>query len=107
MSRKDDAGKPEMALLDDFGLALLAIGHVATFGAKKYSRGGWQTVPDALHRYKSAAERHRRLARYQENDPESGMPHRWHAAWNELCIVELEERAKLEEGNEGLDRKDG
>jgi hypothetical protein len=61
---------------------------VLTFGAKKYSPGGWKTVPDAKDRYFAAALRH--LTAYQsgeKTDPESGLSHLAHAA---CCIMFLQ-----------------
>lgn len=93
---KLDAGKPRfMLVLKDMAKAIYCVVKVATFGANKYTDGGWLQVQDGIRRYDEAAERHRN-ARFQgeETDPESGMSHRWHEAWNTLAALELEERAK-------------
>lgn len=51
------------------------------FGAKKYARWGWRTVPDAPRRYFAAMERHiKAFKRGEDIDPESGLPHLDHAA---------------------------
>ena len=56
---KLDAGKPRMGLvLGGFSRALLAVGEVGTFGAKKYSDNGWKHVPDGISRYTDALYRH-------------------------------------------------
>jgi hypothetical protein len=86
---KADEGKPEAALLLDFSRALMAVAEVSTFGAKKYTRGGWQTVEDADHRYTSALLRHMFKAEQEDHDEESGLLHRAHAAWNALATLEL------------------
>lgn len=86
---KLDQGKPEAALLLDFGKALTAVAEVSTYGANKYTRGGWQKVDDAEHRYKSAMLRHLFNERYAEVDEESQLLHLAHLAWNALAILEL------------------
>jgi hypothetical protein len=48
---KTDEGKPQASLLLLFGKALRAVARVGTFGAIKYTRGGWQSVPDGINRY--------------------------------------------------------
>lgn len=86
---KLDQGKPDVALLLDFSRALTAVGEVSTYGANKYSRGGWQSVPDGIHRYQSAMLRHLFASRYEERDAESGLPHLACVAWNALAVAEL------------------
>lgn len=77
--RKDDAGKLRYDLVDD--AAEEALVSVLTFGAQKYSPGGWRHVPDAQARYFAALRRHLRAHRRGEKvDPESGLPHLAHAA---------------------------
>jgi hypothetical protein len=91
---KLDAGKVLAdQILAGFPRALSAIAEVGTFGAKKYSMNGWQSVEDGINRYMNAACRHR-LARHKGElyDPESGMLHSWHEAWNVLAALELMER---------------
>lgn len=89
---KHDAGKPLAAILADFPHALEGIVAVGTYGANKYMRRGWETVPDAKQRYADAFWRHLLKSCYEDNDPESGLPHKWHAAWNLLAVIELEAR---------------
>ena len=62
---------------------------VGTHGARKYSRGGWQSVPDALTRYKDAEWRHLLKSRHEEYDQDSGLLHDAHKAWNVLAQLEL------------------
>lgn len=91
---KLDAGKPDASLLRDFGLALLAVAEVGTYGAKKYSRGGWQTVTDGYNRYSAADFRHKFYGRYEELDPDTQLLHDAHAAWNALAALELKLRER-------------
>lgn len=89
---KLDAGKNRLGLvLGDFSLALQQVGSVGTYGANKYTAHGWIDVPDAIERYLDALFRH--LLAYtagEEHDPESGIPHLSHAAWNILAVLEKE-----------------
>lgn len=89
---KYDDGKVLGQLLGDFSRALMGVAEVGTFGAQKYTRGGWQTVPCATQRYYDALWRHLLLANQEDCDPESGMTHLEHAAWNILAVVELKKR---------------
>ena len=95
---KDDKGKPPVGLVfESFPRALLAIADVAGMGAKKYTRGGWQTVENGDTRYTDAMGRHI-LNKYIDghNDPESELPHLAHAAWNALAVLELYLRENTE-----------
>lgn len=88
---KLDAGKNRLGLvLGGFAGALEAVGRVGTFGAAKYSDGGWLHVPVARERYTDAFLRHimRDLAGEQD-DPETGLLHAAHAAWNALARLQL------------------
>jgi len=87
---KLDSGKVLAGVLFDFSHALLAVAEVGTFGANKYSRGGWQFVPDGVTRYRDAMVRHQ-LA---ENiggpiDSDSQCLHAAQVAWNALAVLEL------------------
>jgi len=88
---KLDQGKPWVdAIWSGFPRAQLAVAEVGTFGAKKYSLNGWQSVDDALRRYADAGARHRLLRQMGEtHDPESGLPHIYHEAWNMMAVLEL------------------
>lgn len=60
-----------------------AVAEIMTFGARKYTRDGWRSVPDAGLRYFAAMERHLKSFRKgEDNDPESGLHHLAHAACN-------------------------
>lgn len=89
---KLDSGKIKAGLLADFAYALSSVAEVGTFGANKYSRGGWQHVDNAVERYTDAMWRHLLKARHEPIDPDSGLPHIAHAAWNILAVMELEAR---------------
>ena len=86
---KLDAGKTMAGVLNDFALALMAVAEVGTFGAVKYTRGGWQVVPNAITRYNDAGWRHRLKARHEAVDPDSKLLHKAHEAWNILAELEL------------------
>lgn len=90
---KYDAGKTDPSLiLNGMPRALLAVAEVATFGAKKYARDSWQTVPNALMRYTAAKDRHRIEGAMAEYDTESCLLHAAHEAWNALAVLELKLR---------------
>ncbi len=86
---KLDAGKPELALLQDFAGALREVGKVATFGARKYSRGGWRHVDDGIHRYTSAMWRHWLDEADSPIDADSQCYHAAQVAWNALARLQL------------------
>ena len=88
---KLDNDKPDMDLvLGAFSRALIEVGNVGTFGAKKYSENGWLKVPSGFRRYTSAMLRH---YTYEEIDgkfdKESNLYHAAHLAWNALARLEL------------------
>jgi hypothetical protein len=87
---KLDNGKPRADLtLDGFGLALLAVAEVATFGASKYGEHNWQEVDNGEIRYRAAGDRHRLRRFTEETDDETGLRHLAHEAWNRLAELEL------------------
>lgn len=86
---KLDAGKTQASLLLDFSLALTAVADVATYGAGKYTRGGWQEVPEGIARYSDAMWRHMLKERREFADKDSQLPHAAHLAWNALARLEL------------------
>ena len=93
---KLDHGKPDARLLKDFGLALMEVSKVLTFGANKYSEGGWTKVINGYNRYTSAMWRHLLQSNYNEIDEDSKMLHDALIAWNALARLEF----KLREYNE-------
>lgn len=93
---KDDLEKVDLSIiLECFPRALWEVGRVSDYGAKKYSRGGCLQVKNAMQRYEAADMRHK-LSRHkgEECDPESGMLHLAHCAWNALIKLELFLREK-------------
>lgn len=91
---KLDSGKQRPGLImDHMARALAGITSVGTFGANKYSDGGWLEVPDGIRRYRDAQLRHEfKRAIGELVDPDSGLPHDFHIAWNILAQVELKAR---------------
>ena len=89
---KHDSGKVRAALpIQDFPRALVAVAWVSTFGAEKYAAHSWKLVPRAGERYEDALHRHiLAQASGEVNDPESGLPHAAHVAWNALALLELQ-----------------
>lgn len=97
IGRKDDGDKPLAAILyQDFPRALQAVIQVASFGARKYSRHNWLHVPEAPTRYEDALHRHLLAAQVEPLDPDSGLSHMAHAAWNTLAVLELALREQEE-----------
>lgn len=94
---KLDAGKILGGLLGDFSLALTAVAEVGTYGATKYTRGGWQQVPNGELRYHDAMWRHLLAARHEPKDVDTGLLHKAHLAWNALAELELHLRAQRNE----------
>lgn len=94
---KHDSSKPLLGLMHkEMARALLSVSESTTYGASKYSEGNWlkldpSRIADALHRHLNAHERG------VEKDPESGLKHLTHAAWNVLALLELELRASEEQ----------
>lgn len=93
---KLDAGKDmPYQILRQFPLALGAVVAIGSFGARKYSMGGWQSVPQASERYGDAQFRHALKSMEGEAvDPDSGFYHLAHEAWNVLARLELFLREK-------------
>ena len=91
---KHDEGKVLAGLIGDFGLALMEVARVGTFGAEKYTRGGWQSVPNGRERYNDAMWRHLLASSEEVIDPESGLEHELHMVWNALAKLELRMRNK-------------
>lgn len=88
---KLDAGKNRLGLvLGGFANALQEVGKVGTYGANKYSDNGWMEVVNGQDRYTDAMLRHvfKDLAG-EDRDPDSGLLHASHAAWNALARLEL------------------
>lgn len=84
---KLDQGKNRLGLvLMDFASALIEVGKVGTYGAKKYTDHGWLTVLEAEGRYTDAMFRHLLAEGKGElKDPDTNLLHAAHAAWNALA----------------------
>ena len=93
---KDDKAKPMAGVLLDFSRALQTVVDVGTYGAKKYTRLGWATLPEGSQRYTDAMMRHLLAMDVDPDglDPETGLPHLAHIAWNALAVLELQARRK-------------
>ena len=88
---KLDAGKPRPSLvIEGMARAIMAVSKVATFGANKYSDGGWVDVPNGEARYADAGYRHvLKRAMGEEVDKDSEELHLAHEAWNALAKLDL------------------
>ena len=83
---KWDQGKDRWDLLP-LGLVLLIV-KCDTFGANKYAPNNWAKVENGYQRYKAAMLRH--LVAFEKGeviDPESGLPHLAHMAWNAIAVM--------------------
>ena len=89
---KLDANKQlPFTVLSAFTPALLEVTKVGTFGANKYTKHGWLSVPNGKERYYEALLRHL-LADMQTPgsvDEQTDISHLSHAAWNVLAILTL------------------
>jgi Domain of unknown function (DUF5664) len=92
---KVDAGKVRMHLITGgMSRAIVEVAKVGTFGAAKYTDGGWVEVPDGFRRYEDAQQRHAAYRHQGEVlDPDSQLPHLAHEAWNALAKLDLYLRA--------------
>lgn len=99
---KLDSGKTYGALLLKFARALTEVADIGTFGANKYTRDGWESVPNAKQRYLDAAFRHLLKSGFEEVDPDSNHTHIGHVIWNLLAVRELELREKANDSRKSL-----
>lgn len=89
---KYDAGKAPIFRggLAYFPRAIAAVSEVSNFGASKYAWKGWENVPDGVARYSDALVRHLAYeGKGEVLDPDSGLLHAAHCAWNSLARLEL------------------
>jgi len=89
---KYDGGKSPVfrGALDYFPRAIEAVAEVSAFGASKYAWKGWEGVDDGFNRYSDAMVRHVTAeAKGQLLDPDSGLLHAAHTAWNANARLEL------------------
>lgn len=86
---KLDSGKVKSGILSDFSLALTEVAKVGTYGAEKYSRRGWELVPNGIERYNDAKWRHLLTQKHHKLDDDTGLLHLAQEAWNTLAELEL------------------
>lgn len=84
-SIKHDQGKAQVHLVDP--LFINGVARVLTFGAKKYAAWNWAQGSFDHSRLYNAAMRHL-MAHWagEDFDPESGIPHLYHAACNLMFL---------------------
>lgn len=97
---KNDAGKVDYTFLQDLPLALAEVCRLFEAGARKYTRGGWQHVPDGLDRYTKALLRHYFKESREKIDPDTGLGHDVAVAWNALTRLELRLREEKKNNDE-------
>lgn len=89
---KYDGGKAPIfrGAISYFPRAIEAVAAVSLFGATKYAWKGWESVADGYNRYSDALVRHLTYeGKGEVLDPDSGLLHAAHAAWNALARLEL------------------
>lgn len=68
--------------------ALMALATVYKFGAGKYSDPrNWEKGMEWSRLYDSAMRHMLKFWNGEDDDPESGLPHIWHAMWNVCALV--------------------
>ena len=101
---KYDGGKAPIfrGAISYFPRAIESVAAVSLFGATKYAWKGWENVDDGYNRYSDAMVRHLAYeGKGEVLDPDSGLLHASHAAWNALARLELliRERENVERGS--------
>ena len=93
---KLDKGKVRAGMvLKGFARALWGVAEVGTFGAMKYTEGGWVLVDNGQARYEDAQMRHfLKEGMGEEVDEDSKLEHLKHEAWNALAKLDLYLRKK-------------
>lgn len=89
---KYDGGKSPVyrGAIAYFPRAIGVVAEVSAFGASKYAWKGWESVPDGYNRYSDALVRHLGYeGKGEVLDPDSGLLHAAHTAWNALARLEL------------------
>lgn len=95
--KKADAGKLlPWLFFSGFANALEKVAEVTTLGAKKYTPGGWATVPNGPERYMEAGMRHLTWLgqgeKFDSGPGGIGTLHKAQIIWNFLASLELELR---------------
>lgn len=86
LATKDDATKARVSLIP--ASAILALGRVMTFGAKKYADHNWRKGFD-WSRLLDAGQRHMlAFQNGEDRDPETGELHLAHAMFNMAALIE-------------------
>ena len=94
-AKLDDNKLLASVVLAGFADALKAVTEVGSFGAKKYTKFGWRTVENGEERYEDAQLRHWLATKCgEEIDPDSGLSHLAHEAWNVLARLQLKLNAE-------------
>jgi len=89
---KHDQGKLRWTLLP--WDAIEQVVRILEFGVRKYSEGGWMTVPNARRRYLDALIRHAvAYAAGEREDADSKLPTMAHVACNALFLLWFDLRA--------------
>lgn len=99
---KYDGGKSPVfrGAISYFPRAISAVAGISAFGASKYAWKGWEGVPDGFNRYSDAMVRHLTYEGQGEVlDPDSGLLHAAHAAWNALARLELLMKEREDDSN--------
>lgn len=87
---KADDGKLRISLVPPS--LVLGVSEVLTFGAKKYTPGGWLFVENGKERYTDALLRHLYLhLSGEKTDKESNLSHLKHCATNIAFLIQFEE----------------
>jgi hypothetical protein len=96
---KCDLGKIQVTLITGgMARAIYEVAKVGTFGAAKYTKNGWVSVPNAFERYEDAQGRHVIFRHMGEvHDPDSGLLHLAHEAWNALAKLDIYIRSQEQE----------
>jgi hypothetical protein len=92
LGSKYDSGKLLFeCFMGDLAPVIKGVVRVLTYGAVKYKRASWQSVPNAKQRYLDAFYRH--MNEYHSGshiDDESKLPHLYHAVCNLMFITWFE-----------------
>lgn len=72
--------------------ALEQVAMVATYGAKKYAPKNWELGMSWSRMFGSIMRHLAARMRGEIMDPESGLPHLAHAAWNAMALLSYELR---------------
>lgn len=89
MGDRYNKGKPQLSYVMEFPNAVKGVSLVAEFGAIKYARNNYKSglkhveIIDSLLRHMSD------YMAGEDVDPESGLPHVFHIAWNGLALAEM------------------